>query len=247
MDGEYLKKNFMNHETILQIAAAYDAAADYDWSRKYKKEHATEIDSILKMVEEFIEKRTALYALDVGGGVGIYSIELAHNPEIHCVHLIDISARSLLFAEAMIKHKNLHNKIACIKSNFLDRKSEYFKYDIILAIGVSYHITSYDDLDTLLNNIRNSMHKNSRCFISFLNIKKNVDHSQYLYKKTASTLPLFFVSLKYIINTLKKYGFYIISSSGIENTFFTKIDEKNDFKENHTYTKILLEISISHD
>lgn len=121
------------------VEAFYDASVQEEWERLgwHKMEFAT----TWRAMREFIPPRSTI--LDVGGGPGRYSIELARAG--HRVILLDLSAANVAFAKR--KAAELGAPVAgFIHGNALDLG--WFadaSFDVVLSMGPLYHLPEEKD------------------------------------------------------------------------------------------------------
>ena len=113
----------------------YDQNAEQEWGRLDR--HRTEFAVTLKALEEFLPLSPAS-VLDIGGGPGRYSIELAARG--YNVTLLDVSRESLRLAKEKAAGVGVRLK-ETIHSNALDlEQCDPESFDAVLLMGPLYHL-----------------------------------------------------------------------------------------------------------
>jgi S-adenosylmethionine-dependent methyltransferase len=113
----------------------YDQNAEEEWGRLDR--HRTEFAVTLRALEDYLPPSPASI-LDIGGGPGRYSIELAARG--YSVTLLDVSRESLRLAKEKAEEEGVRLK-ETIHSNALDlEQSEPESFDAVLLMGPLYHL-----------------------------------------------------------------------------------------------------------
>jgi S-adenosylmethionine-dependent methyltransferase len=116
----------------------YDANTEYEWSRLDR--HRVEYGLTLRAMEEHLPKPPSRI-VDIGGGVGRYSIELARRG--YDVTLLDLSDKALAFARDKAKEAGV-SLAACIHADARDLSSiPDGTFDAALHMGPLYHLLEH--------------------------------------------------------------------------------------------------------
>jgi ubiquinone/menaquinone biosynthesis C-methylase UbiE len=121
------------------IEAFYDAKVDYEWHRLER--HKLEYRITSRNLQTFL--RPGSRVLDVGGGPGRYSIDLARQG--HQVTLLDLSQKNVDFAKARAAEAGAP-VAAFVHGNALDltRYADNY-FDAVLLMGPLYHLVDEKD------------------------------------------------------------------------------------------------------
>jgi ubiquinone/menaquinone biosynthesis C-methylase UbiE len=113
----------------------YDESAQEEWERLER--HRTEFAVTIRAFRDYLPA-PACAVLDIGGGPGRYSIELAKLG--YSVTLLDLSSKSLKFAQEKAKEAQVDLE-AVIHSNALDLSEiESNTFAAVLLMGPLYHL-----------------------------------------------------------------------------------------------------------
>lgn len=121
-----------------EIERWYDTQYD-EWERLER--HRIEYDITRRYLDEYITGEQ-LRVLDIGGGPGRYSIDLAEQG--HEVTLLDLSMRHLEVARTKAKERGVALK-DYIHGNALDLSGVHGEFDVILLMGPLYHLVEEKD------------------------------------------------------------------------------------------------------
>ncbi len=124
-----------------RVESFYDHSPEYEWARLDR--HRMEFHTTLRAMNEVIPPRSTI--LDIGGGPGRYSIELAKAG--HRVTLLDLSARHVELAQR--KARELGVQITdFVHGNALDlSRFAGGAFDVVLLMGPLYHLVEPSDRD----------------------------------------------------------------------------------------------------
>ena len=141
----------------------YDEYAPKEWERL--ETHRTEFAVSLRALNEFLP-RTPCPVLDIGGGPGRYSIELARRG--YSVTLLDISGESLRLARQ--KSDEAHVSLAdAIHANSLDLSMlDSASYDAVLLMGPLYHLLSHAERAQPIREALRVLKPGGRLFAAFI-------------------------------------------------------------------------------
>lgn len=89
------------------------------------------LKSVLSQIED-----GAGCVFDVGADHGFFSLALVNKKKVKRVIASDISASSLSKTEALIKHKNIQDKVTCLLSDGLDEYPKNLKADCVVIAGM---------------------------------------------------------------------------------------------------------------
>ena len=145
-----------------RVESFYDGSTQSEWERM--DVHKTEFRTTLRAMREFIPPRSRI--LDVGGGPGRYSIELAKAG--HRVTLLDLSSRSVEMARQKARELNVHiyefvHGDALDLSRFPDEA-----FDVVLLMGPLYHLVEAQDRDRAIREALRVLTPGGFLFASFI-------------------------------------------------------------------------------
>ncbi len=120
----------------------YNTYAEKEWAR-LEAVVPIEWHTTMRVISE-ITGQQKLRILDLGGGVGRYSIELTKRG--HEVTLVDISEGSLRLAESKANEVGVNiAKMVCSSATDLEMFDSN-TFDLVLSLGPMYHLTEDEDL-----------------------------------------------------------------------------------------------------
>jgi ubiquinone/menaquinone biosynthesis C-methylase UbiE len=141
----------------------YDRSAPEEWKRFER--HRTEFAVTLKVLEEYLPSPPCS-VLDIGGGPGQYSIELARRG--YSVTLLDLSSQSLRIAEEKAQEEGVSLE-SYIHANALDMSEvESAYYDAVLLMGPLYHLLSKEERVRSIREALRVLKVKGRLFVSFI-------------------------------------------------------------------------------
>ena len=141
----------------------YDQSADREWERLER--HRTEFAVTLKVLEAYLPA-PGCSVLDIGGGPGRYSIELARQG--YRVTLFDISGESLGLAQAKAAEVGVTLE-SCIHGNALDLSElGESSFDAVLLMGPLYHLLSQEDRERAIQEAKRVLKPQGRLFAAFI-------------------------------------------------------------------------------
>ena len=141
----------------------YDQSAEKEWERLER--HRTEFAVTLMALEEFLPA-PGCSVLDIGGGPGRYSIELARQG--YRVTLFDISGESLKLAQEKARETGVSVENV-IHGNALDLSDlEADSFDGVLLMGPLYHLLSEGDRERAVQEAKRVLKPQGRLFAAFI-------------------------------------------------------------------------------
>jgi len=122
-----------------RVESYYDNSPQYEWDRMDR--HRMEFRTTLRAMHEFITPGSRI--LDIGGGPGRYSIELARAG--HRVTLLDLSSGNVELARQKACELGVP-AIEFVHGNALDlSRFGDAAFDVVLLMGPVYHLTEPSD------------------------------------------------------------------------------------------------------
>jgi S-adenosylmethionine-dependent methyltransferase len=122
-----------------KIAACYDAGVEQEWGRLER--NRLEFGLTVRLLDRLVPPRSRI--LDVGGGPGRYSFDLAAKG--HKVTLFDLSAGNIRFALAHARATGL-TLAGAIQGDLLNLDQFGLgTYDVLLCMGPMYHLLDEDE------------------------------------------------------------------------------------------------------
>ena len=145
-----------------RVESYYDQIAQDEWDRMDR--HPMEFRTTLRAIREFILPNSTI--LDIGGGPGRYTIELAKDG--HQVTLLDLSAGNVSLAR--LKADEAGVQVAgFVHGNALDLSVfDDGAFDVVLLMGPMYHLTDPLDRDRCLREALRVLAPGGRLFASFI-------------------------------------------------------------------------------
>lgn len=146
-----------------RVESFYDSCPQNEWIRMDR--HRMEFRTTLRAMGEFIPPRSTI--LDIGGGPGRYSIELAKAG--HRVTLLDLSSQNVELARQ--KARELGVEIATfVHGNALDlSRFADSAFDAVLLMGPLYHLVEPSDRDLAIREALRVLAPDGLFFASFIN------------------------------------------------------------------------------
>jgi S-adenosylmethionine-dependent methyltransferase len=145
-----------------RVESFYDRTAQEEWERMDR--HPMEFRTTLRAMREFIPPGSKI--LDVGGGPGRYTIELARNG--HTVTLLDLSLGNVNLAR--LKAEEAGVQVAdFVHGNAMDpTRFEDASFDVVLLMGPMYHLTDPSDRRRALAEALRVLKPEGVIFVSFI-------------------------------------------------------------------------------
>lgn len=145
-----------------RVERFYDSTAQDEWDRMDR--HKMEFRTTLRAMSEFVPPGSRV--LDVGGGPGRYSIELAEAG--HRVTLLDLSSANVEVArrkagEMGVRLDDFVHGNALDLSQFADAS-----FDVVLLMGPLYHLTEPSDRESALREALRVLKPGGLLFASFI-------------------------------------------------------------------------------
>jgi S-adenosylmethionine-dependent methyltransferase len=143
----------------------YDGCVDREWERLSRPYRRLELVSTLRLIDEHFPSSGRV--LDVGGGPGRYTIELARRG--YGVTLIDLAPGNVArareeLARVAIEVDEVRQGDACDLSSIPDRT-----FDAALMLGPMYHIVSEEERRAALSELRRVLKPGAPAIVGFIN------------------------------------------------------------------------------
>ncbi len=200
--------------------------------RLSKDEGRLEYEISLRIICDYIKPNSRI--LDLGGGAGRYSIELAQRG--HQVVLADLSPTLLNQAKEYIYENNLHPLSSIDEVNALDL-SRYSDetFDSVILFGPLYHLLEKSEREQCASEVNRVLKKDGLVFASFIpylsGISALVDRAIYRPEQCDNG------SLVESINTNK---FHNNSEVGFQEGYYPESKEIVELFESFGFDKLLL-------
>ena len=147
----------------MEAESFYDQFAPKEWGRLEK--HRTEFAVTSRAFEEFLSSPPCSI-LDIGGGPGRYSIELARQG--YAVTLLEISGESLRLAQEKAGEAQV-SLAGVIHANALDLgEIGSASFDAVLLMGPLYHLLSHTDRVQAIQEAMRVLKPHGRLFAAFI-------------------------------------------------------------------------------
>ncbi len=145
-----------------RVESFYDRSPQYEWGRMDR--HPMEFRTTLRAMREFIPPNSKI--LDVGGGPGRYTIDLAKNG--HRVTLLDLSSGNVDLARVKAEETGV-SVDGFVHGNALDLSMfEDASFDTVLLMGPLYHLTEPADRDRAIREALRVLAPGGILFASFI-------------------------------------------------------------------------------
>jgi len=145
-----------------RVESFYDSSAQYEWERLDR--HRMEFRTTLRAMREFIPPCSTI--LDVGGGPGRYSIELAKAG--HKVTMLDLSSQNVEMAKQKAKEMGVE-LVDFVHGNALDlSRFADGTFDVVLLMGPLYHLVEPADRDRAIQEALRVLRPGGLLFASFI-------------------------------------------------------------------------------
>lgn len=145
-----------------RVESFYDNHAMDEWHRMDR--HPMEFRTTLRAMKEFIPPNSRI--LDIGGGPGRYSIELAKAG--HRVILLDLSSRNIELAREKAREFGVQI-VEFVHGNALDlSRFADASFDAVLLMGPLYHLTDPADRDLAIREALRVLAPGGVFFASFI-------------------------------------------------------------------------------
>jgi len=136
-----------------------------EWNRLDAPEGKLEFDMSMPIITSNLNQESEI--LDLGGGPGRYTIELAKLG--HSLHLADLSQTLLDSAKQKIDELGIDNVKSITQANAVDLSS--FKsgsFDAVLLLGPLYHLTNETERVSCVKEVHRVLKPNGKVFASFV-------------------------------------------------------------------------------
>ncbi|MDA3839265.1 MAG: class I SAM-dependent methyltransferase [Candidatus Delongbacteria bacterium] len=210
-------------EQVKEIYEKYDG----EYNRLIR--HRMEFYINLRYINENIPGKN-LRILDLGGGVGRYSVALTK--EGHEVTLIDLSEKNLEEAHRLCREEGV-NIYRMELGNALDLSSiKDDSFDIVLAMGPFYHIKEESLRIQCINEIKRVLKNDGKLFSAHLS---KCAFFKYIAKAMPEDIDKYYDNLHHIIDTgIKKYSDGDIFT---DNTYCENSENILEFMGEHSFSE----------
>jgi ubiquinone/menaquinone biosynthesis C-methylase UbiE len=203
-----------------------------EWSRFDTPAGKLEFDLTLPIITSHLQQKVEI--LDLGGGPGRYTIELAKLG--HTLHLADLSQRNLdtakkKFAEFGIDNVKSITQINAVNLSIYANDS----FDAVLLLGPLYHLTDETERLACIKEVKRVLKPNGlifAAFIPYLSGAIGVVGRMFLTPDQVNTETLNRVFEQGIFNNLKNTGF--------QEGYYPTSDEVVSLFSSNGFSKILL-------
>ena len=136
-----------------------------EWGRFNTPEGKLEFDLTVPIINRYLPAQAEV--LDLGGGPGRYTIELAKSGRI--LHLADLSQTLLDEAKDKISEYSVDNVKSITQVNAVDlTKYSDCSFDAVLLFGPLYHLTGEEERNSCINEVKRVLKANGLVFASFI-------------------------------------------------------------------------------
>jgi len=216
-----------NFEKVKSCYAVYN-----EWGRLDTPNGKLEFELALSIITSHLSQKAEI--LDLGGGPGRYTIELAKLG--HILHLADLSQDLLDVAIQKIDEFGIGNVKTVDQVNAVDL-SIYAdsSFDAVLLMGPLYHLTYEVERFACIQEVKRVLKPSGLVFATFLPyLLGAIDVVERMYitpgKVNAETL-----------NRVFEHGVYNnLSDRGWQEAYFPKSDEVESLFNNNGFSKVLL-------
>lgn len=212
-----------------EIERYYNSTVETEWSRL--DWHKMEFTIVWRTLQEFIQPRSVI--LDVGGGPGRYSLELAKNG--HHVTLLDLSEANIGYA----KQKSRELGISLndyVHGNALDlSRFGDNTFDVCLLMGPLYHLIDGEDRNQAVQEAVRVLKPGGALFATFVT---RFAFLLYMIKDNPDSI----AEYRDTVEQLLADGINIVSDQnpGFTNAYFTHPMEVAPFMERNGLTQLRL-------
>lgn len=194
-----------------------------------------EFDMTMNILEKYLPENATI--LDIGGGAGVYSFELAKKG--YKLYLSDLSEDLCNQAKERKEKEQVDNIVSIDVVNAIDLsyyKDEYF--DVILLFGPLYHLLEESEREKCISEVRRVLKKDGLVFASFIPylsgsiaiLDRYFRHPEQVSDK----------NLEYVFESGK---FNNLSDSGFQEGYYPTSEEINElFKKYNFETKCIRSI-----
>jgi ubiquinone/menaquinone biosynthesis C-methylase UbiE len=136
-----------------------------EWERLNTFEGKLEYDLCIPIILKNLPKNAEI--LDLGGGPGRYTLELAKRG--YLVHLADLSNELLEQARTKINELGVKNVKSITQVNAVDLNCYEDRYfDVVLLLGPLYHLTNEDERNRCVKEVNRVLKNNGIVMASFI-------------------------------------------------------------------------------
>lgn len=203
-----------------------------EWGRLDAPEGRLEFDLSMPIITSHLPPKAEI--LDLGGGPGRYTIELAKSG--HILHLADLSQTLLDEAKKKISEQGISNVKSITQVNAVDL-SRYndCSFDAVLLFGPLYHLTNEEERVSCVREINRVLKPNGLVFASFI---------PYLTGAIGVAGRMFYFPDQVSTETLKRVFdngiFNNNANKGFQEGYYPTSHEVADLFEKNGFSKVLL-------
>ena len=203
-----------------------------EWDRLDAPEGRLEFDLSLPIITNYLPSQAEI--LDLGGGPGRYTIELAKLG--YNLHLADLSQTLLDEANKKISEYQIENVKSINQVNAIDLAIYGdCSFDAVLLFGPLYHLTNEKERIACVKEVNRVLKPNGMAFASFI---------PYLSGAVGVALRMFYFPDQVKIETLKKvFDIGIFNNNadrGFQEGYYPTSCEITAMFDNHGFSQILL-------
>ncbi|MDA3884631.1 MAG: class I SAM-dependent methyltransferase [Candidatus Delongbacteria bacterium] len=208
-----------------KVKEIYENYGEYDRLIR----HRMEFHINLRYIKEHLPGKN-LRILDLGGGVGRYSVALTK--EGHELTLIDLSSINLEEAHRLCREERV-NIYRMELGNAIDISSiNDDSFDVVLAMGPFYHIKEEAQRIQCINEIKRVLKKGGTLFTAHLS---KCAFFKYILKAMPEDIDKYYDNLQHVIDTgIKKYSDGDIFT---DNTYCENSENILDFMDEYGFTE----------
>ena len=203
-----------------------------EWDRLDAPEGKLEFDLTMPIITNYLHQKAEI--LDLGGGPGRYTIELAKLG--HSLHLADLSQKLLDVAKKRIDEFGIENVKSITQINAVDL-SVYAdsSFDVVLLFGPLYHLTNEAERLSCIKEVNRVLIPNGLVFAAFI---------PYLSGAIGVAGRMFYFPDQVSVKTLKKVFeggiFNNNANRGFQEGYYPTSDEVVSLFSDNGFSKILL-------
>ena len=208
-----------------EVKNIYENYGEYDRLIRHRMEFYIN----LRYIKEHLPGKN-LRILDLGGGVGRYSIALTK--EGHELTLIDLAEKNLEEAHRLCREEGV-TIYRMELGNALDLSSiKDDSFDVVLAMGPFYHIKEKAQRIQCINEIKRVLKKDGALFTAHLS---KCAFFKYIAKAMPEDIDKYYENLEHVIDTgIKKYS---DGDTFTDNIYCENFEDIIEFMKKHNFSE----------